>query len=92
METSSENGEAMQCMYTPVKLASFEAPWYFMVALPAAKVMAESNRNLLVQLGISLLALLGLVGLVFYTANSVSAPLRRIAYYAQDVAGGGCGR
>ena len=88
METSPENGEAMQCMYTPVKLASFEVPWYFMVALPAAKVMAESNRNLLVQFGISVLALLGLVGIVFYTANSVSAPLRRIAGYAQDVAGG----
>ena len=79
---------AMQCFYTPVKLESFDAPWYFMVALPMDKVMAASNRNLLVQLGISLAALAVLVGLVFYTANSVSRPLQRIVEHAKAVAAG----
>ena len=78
----------VQCFYVPVKLASFEAPWFFMVALPMNKVMAESNRNLMIQLGISLGALLALTAIVFYTANGVSVPLQRIAAYAQDMAAG----
>lgn len=79
---------AVQCFYTPVKLESFDAPWYFMVALPIDKVMAESNRNLLIQLGISLAALAVLVWLVFYTANGVSRPLQHIVEYAKAVASG----
>ena len=78
----------VQCFYAPVKLESFEAPWYFMVALPMDKVMAESRQNLLVLLGVSLAALLVLVFLVFYVAGSVAAPLQRIAAYAKEVAGG----
>ena len=86
--TSVLDGSSVHCFYTPVKLESFAAPWYFMVALPMDKVMAESNKNLLIQLGISIMALAVLVGLVFYTANGVSTPLKRIAAYAQDVAAG----
>ena len=82
------DGGTVQCFYVPVKLPSFEAPWYFMVALPMDKVMAESDKNLMIQLGISLIALLALAALVFYTANGVSVPLRRIAAYAQEVAAG----
>jgi methyl-accepting chemotaxis protein len=87
--TSEADGtSSVLCYYTPVKLESFDAPWYFMVALPKDKIMAESNRNLRVQLGISLLALAMLVALVFYTANSVSRPLQRIVAYADEVAAG----
>ena len=78
----------VQCFYTPVKLESFEAPWYFMVALPMDKVTAESRRSLYLQLGIGAAALLVLVGLVFYVAGSVAAPLQRIAAYSKEVAGG----
>ena len=87
-EKSFVNGEEVRCFYTPVKLESFVRPWYFMVALPMDKAMAESNRNLLVQFIISIVAVTVLVGLVFYTASGVSKPLQRIAAYAQDVAGG----
>ena len=87
-EPSLIDSKPVQCFYTPVTLESFEAPWFFVVALPMDKVMAESNRNLLIQLGISLAALAVLVGLVFYTAQGVSGPLRRIADYAQGVAAG----
>ncbi len=81
-------GEIMQCFYTPVKLESFEKPWYFMVALPRAKVMEASNQALLLQLIISLCALVILVGLVFYTADRVAKPLQLTATYAQEVAKG----
>lgn len=80
--------EQVQSFYTPVSLDSFERPWFFVVSLPMDKVMASSNRSLLIQLGISLTALAVLVGLVFYTAQGVSRPLRRIADYAQRVAAG----
>jgi len=86
--TSVLNGEAVRLMYTPVKLSSFEAPWYFMVALPEKKIMAESNQMLLLQLGISVVALIVLSLLVFYTAAGVSSPLRRIVNYAHKVASG----
>ena len=82
------DGSAASCYYTPITLASFNAPWYFMVALPVDKVMAESNRNLVVQLGISVFALALLFALVFYTANSVSSSLRRFVVYANGVASG----
>ncbi|MDR2891843.1 MAG: methyl-accepting chemotaxis protein [Deltaproteobacteria bacterium] len=85
---TAPDGEEMHCFYTPVSLTSFNAPWYFMVALPLDKVMADSRDNLMIQLGISILALLMLVSLVFYTAGSVSNPLKRIAAYAQNVAKG----
>ena len=88
---TAPDGSAVHCFYTPVNLKSFASPWYFMVALPLDKVMADSNRTLRIQLGISAVALLILVGLVFYTAGSVSAPLQRIAAYAQDVVGGNYG-
>jgi len=82
------DNSSVQCFYVPVKLSSFEAPWFFMVALPMDKAMAESNRALLTQLAISVIALLALGALVFYTASGVSSPLRRIAAYAQEVAAG----
>ncbi|MDL2280160.1 methyl-accepting chemotaxis protein, partial [Desulfovibrio sp. OttesenSCG-928-G11] len=78
----------VRCFYTPVNLQSFAAPWYFMVALPADKVMAESRRNLAVQLGISAVAMALLIGLVFFTTNWVARPLQRIVAYAKDVAAG----
>lgn len=82
------DGKPVRCFYTPVKLQSFAAPWYFMVALPMDKVMAESRHNLLLQLGVSALAMAVLSGLVFYTTNWVAKPLQRIVGYARDVAGG----
>ena len=78
----------VQRFYLPVRLESFTAPWYFMVALPLDKVMAESNRNLAIQLGISLFALALLTVLVFFIANNVSQSLQRIVRYANDVASG----
>ena len=85
---TTADGAAALLFFTPVELRSFAAPWYFMVALPLDKVMAGSNRNLIIQLGISFTALMVLIGLVFYTAESVSSPLRRMAAHAQEVAGG----
>ena len=85
---TTADGAAALLFFTPVELRSFAAPWFFVVALPLDKVMADSNRNLMIQLGISFTALMVLIGLVFYTAGSVSSPLRRIAAYAQEVAGG----
>lgn len=88
-ETTEERSQGvMLCYYAPVKLPSFAAPWYFMVALPEDKVLAESNRNLAVQLGISALALAVLILLVFYTATSVSKPLQQIVNHANGVAAG----
>ena len=85
------NGEKVKFLYTPVKMASFEAPWYFMLALPEQKIMAESRMALYTQLAISLVALIVLGGLVFYTASGVSKPLRRIVTYAHSVAAGDYG-
>ncbi len=87
-ERSILNGEQVDCFYTPVKLDSFDAPWYFMVALPTAKIVAESTKSLYIQLGIGIVALIVLFALVFYTANVVSRPLQRIVVHAQEVASG----
>jgi methyl-accepting chemotaxis protein len=85
---TATDGSPAFYFYAPVELRSFTAPWYLMVALPVNKVMAESNRALLIQAGIGLATLAILIGLVFYTAQSVSAPLQRIVAYAQIVASG----
>lgn len=87
-DKSSRDGSPVLCYYTPVKLESFAAPWYFMVALPLNKVTADAKRSLFIQLGVSLLALALLVGLVFYTANGVATPLRRIVSHANGIASG----
>ncbi len=87
-EISIMNGEKVFGFYIPVRMRSFEKPWYFMVALPVDKIMAESRRILALQLGVSCGALVVLVLLVFYTAGGVAAPLQRIAAYAQEVARG----
>lgn len=85
---SAADGSEVLCYYTPVTLSSFAAPWYFMVALPIDKVMAESTRNLIIQLCVSAAALALLFLLVFYTANSVSSSLRRMVAHANRVAQG----
>ena len=85
---SALNGEEALCFYVPFKLESFDGPWFFMVALPVDKAMAESRQGLLIQMGLSLAALAVLILLVFRTAGAVSGPLRRISAYAQAVAGG----
>jgi methyl-accepting chemotaxis protein len=85
---SALNGEDMLCFYVPFKLDSFDAPWFFMVALPEAKAMAESKQGLLIQMGFSLAALAVLVLLVFRTASAVSGPLRHISAHARAVADG----
>ena len=89
--SSALDGADVRCFYSPIKLESFAAPWYFMVALPVDKVMAESNRNLAIQLGISVFALGVLIFLVFYTADSVARLLQRIVTHANNVASGNYG-
>jgi methyl-accepting chemotaxis protein len=78
----------MQCFYAPFKLDSFSAPWFFMIALPMDKLMEDSRNNLLIQMAVSFGALALLLTLVFYTANGVSTPLRRIADYAVSISEG----
>lgn len=85
---SGRNQEPMQCFYFPVKLDSFDAPWYFMVALPLKVVMQESDKALLLQLGICLVAVAVLTGLVFFAAQRVATPLGGIVTYATRIANG----
>ncbi len=85
---SVKNGEAMLCFYTPVQLDAGLAPWYFMVGLPQAEIMAQARRILWIQSGVSLATLTLLVALVFFTAQKVSRALGRIAAYAKQVARG----
>ena len=88
LHETTKNGIDMQLFYTPVKLNSFAAPWFFMVALPTDKVMAEHTANLYIQLGISFFALAFLIFLVFFASSRVSAPLLRIVEHAKAVAAG----
>ena len=83
-----KDGASMQHFYIPMQLKSFAAPWFFMVALPIDKVMAEHTTMLYVQLGISVFALVFLVLLVFYASSRVSAPVLRIVEHAKIVASG----
>ncbi len=88
LSASARNGETVRCFYLPVRLTSFVSPWYFMVALPEKAVMAESRRDLAVNLGVAGVALALLLILVVYTAQGVASPLQRIESYARRVAGG----
>ena len=88
MEESSISGRLMRSFYTPIILGSFTAPWYFKVSLPEYMIAQHLRSSLMQQLSISLVALAILMGLVFYAANSVSTPLRRIVAYAKDLAAG----
>ncbi len=75
-------------MFLPVKLRAFSAPWYFAVALPLDQVMAGAKRELTMSLTVSVMTLLALVVLVFFTAGSIARPIAVIGAYAKKVAGG----
>ncbi len=79
--------EILEC-YIPLSLESFAAPWYFMVGLPLEKVTAQSATQLRISLAVSGLALLLLLFIVIWSANSVSRPLGRLCDYAKAVAAG----
>ena len=87
-EVSPFDGSNVLSFYLPVKLESFESPWFFSVSIPKDKVLSDSHTALIIQLGIGVTALFILVGLVFYTAHSVSSPLDRIVAYAGVIATG----
>ena len=88
MHGKAKDGSAMRHFYTPVKLDSFTGPWFFMVALPTDKVMAEHTTNLYIQLAVSFAALVFLILLVFFASSRVSAPLLRLVKHAKAVASG----
>ena len=88
LHKNAKDGTRMQQFYIPMQLNSFAAPWFFMIALPIDKVMAEHTTMLYVQFGISVFALVSLILLVFYAASRVSSPVLRIVEHAKTVASG----
>ncbi len=88
VERSILNGEEVFVAYTPINLKSLDKPWFMAVALPLSKIMAESNEILIKQIIITLVSIIILTILVFYTASGVAKPLTKIVDFAQEVVTG----
>ncbi len=88
--TNPDGTERLWVVFTPFSFleGQNQTTWYFAVAIPHAKVMAKADQQLMLSIGISAIALICLVVIVFYAAKIVATPLQNICGYARAIANG----
>ena len=82
------DGSELMTVYVPFTLLAGQDPWYFAVALPVDKVLAETNNQLYQNVAICLAGILLAAGVIFLIANSIARPLGVMSLFAQKVAAG----
>ena len=85
---SSLDGSEIITVYVPFTFLQDQNPWYFGVALPVDKVLAEANSQLYQSIGICLVGILLAAVVIFFIANSIARPLGVMSLFAQKVAAG----
>ena len=85
---SSVDGSELITVYVPFTFLEGQDPWYFAVALPVDKILAEANSQLYESIAMCLAGILLAAGVIFFIANSIARPLGVISLFAQKVAAG----
>ena len=86
--SSVADGSEVMTMYVPFTFLEGQEPWYFAVAVPVDKVLAESNSQLYQSIAICFAGILLAAGVIFFIASSIARPLGVMSQFAQKVAAG----
>jgi methyl-accepting chemotaxis protein len=68
----------VQRILVPIRIGLSETPWSFLVNIPLDKVMAKANGIVYETVLIGVIALMALIGVVFFIARGIADPMNRI--------------
>lgn len=86
--TSPIDGKEYFYVLEPVKISGTSTPWTIGFAIPTEKIFVEANNFLKLSIGLSIIAIILVLGVVLFVARSVSKPIGTMVNFAQDIADG----
>lgn len=87
--TNAENGEAYFVIMMPVKLTNVDNVWTIGLEVPVSVIMEKANGILYKSIIIGLLGLLLICAFMYWLAGMITAPIKRSAAIATEIANGG---
>ncbi|WP_419781276.1 methyl-accepting chemotaxis protein [Maridesulfovibrio sp.] len=82
------DGKEYYYMLEPITINGTSTPWTIGIAIPTDKIYAEANNFFKLIVGISILAILLVIGVVLLIARSISKPIGVLVGGAQEIAAG----
>ena len=86
--TSLIDGKEYYYVLEPIVITGTSTPWSIGLAIPTDKIYAEANGFFKLIVGLSILAVLLVIGVVLFIARSISKPIGVLVSGAQEIAAG----
>ncbi len=87
--TNSDSGEEYFVTIMPVKLNNVDNVWTIGVEVPMSIIMAKANGIMYKSIVIGLIGLLVICGFMYWVAGMITAPIKKSAAIATEIANGG---
>jgi len=83
-----KDGEEYELVIAPFFVGESGKRWALGVALPMSKIMAESNKAVLLSVIMSIVSILGLIVIIYFLARSIVTPVRKGVVFTKQIASG----
>ncbi len=83
-----KDGEEFELVIAPFFAGGSGKRWALGVAMPMSKVMAESNKAVLLSVVMSIASILGLIIIIYFLARSIVIPVRKGVTFTKQIASG----
>lgn len=83
-----KDDETYSMIAAPFPVGDDGINWVLCVALPMSKVMAASNKTIMLSIGMSIASLLIILIIIFFLARSIVTPIRQGVAFTQQIASG----